>query len=159
VGASQKDGNYYAFDRSKLSLGPVWTTEIAKGGGCPQCSQGSISTASFDDERLYVGGGGVFHNGAIVAGAVSCLNPVTGHFLWRYFLTSGPVLAPVASANGVVFAAGGNSCVALDAATGALLWTAESDGQIYGGVAISDGRIYFGDVSGVLSCYAISGSP
>jgi outer membrane protein assembly factor BamB len=156
VGASQKDGNYYAFDRSNLAKGPVWIAPIAKGGDCPQCSDGSISTASFDDARLYVGGGGVLEDGTPVPGAVSCLDPTTGELLWRYFLAGGPVLAPIASANGVVFAAGGKSCVALDAATGTLLWASRAAAPIYGGVAISDGRIFFGDTAGNVFTFGVA---
>ncbi len=159
VGAGQKDGHYYAFLRSNLARGPVWTQQIADGGGCPQCGEGSISTATFDGTRLCAGGGAVLKGGVRYPGAVTALNPTTGNILWRDPLTNGTVLAPISTANGVVFATAGNSCVALDAESGSLLWTAESAAAIYGGVAISDGHIYFGDTSGVLSCYAITGSP
>jgi outer membrane protein assembly factor BamB len=67
----------------------------------------------------------------------------------------GPVLGPVSVANGVVFAAGGTSCVALDAATGAKLWEGDAAATIYGGIAISDGRVFFGDTLGNLYCHEI----
>ena len=158
VGAGQKDGHYYAFDRSRLSAGPVWSQMLAPGGDCPQCSQGSISTAAFDGVRLYVGGGTATVGGVPYPGAVTSLDPATGSVLWRYGVTDGPVLAPISEANGVIFADGGRSCIALDSATGALLWSSRSEAPIYGGFAISDGRIYFGDTSGAFYCFAVSSS-
>ncbi|MGH9443820.1 MAG: PQQ-binding-like beta-propeller repeat protein [Thermoanaerobaculia bacterium] len=159
VGANQKNGNYYCFDRRHLASGYVWKTEIAIDGPCPQCGQGGISTAAFDGTRLYVGGGTPppeTNPPAGIRGAVTALDPSTGEVLWRFAGFGGPVLSPVSTANGVVFAAAGRFCVALDAATGDLLWksgVAASD--IYGGVPISDGRIFFGDTLGNLYCYEI----
>ena len=152
VGAGQKNGYYYAFRRDDLSGGPVWKTLIAVGGECPQCGHGTISTAAFDGRRLYVGAGVPPDFSA--HGTVYALDPATGAILWRY-AAAGPVLAPISYANGVVFAAGGKSCIALDAATGELLWKADASSDLYGGVAISRGRIYFGDVAGNLYAFAV----
>ena len=57
VGAGQKDGGYYAFDRNNLASGPVWIAPIAIRGDVPQNGEGTLSTAAFDGKRLYVGGG------------------------------------------------------------------------------------------------------
>jgi len=151
VGAGQKNGYYYAFSRSDLARGPLWKTAIAIPGFCPQCAQGTISTAAFDRKRVYVGGGA---RAPTILGAVSALDPSTGAILWTTPV-SGPVLAPVSYANGVVFAAGGTTCVALDAETGALLWHADTPAPLYGGVAISNGRIFFGDTAGNLLAYEV----
>jgi polyvinyl alcohol dehydrogenase (cytochrome) len=159
VGASQKDGQYYAFDRARLSQGPVWKTRIAIGGDCPGCGDGSISTAAFDGTRLYVGGGRNQIASVSFPGSVSALDPATGTVLWRFQQFGGPVLAPISVANGVVFATGGSSCVALDAATGRLLWTFKTHPPIFGGVAISDGRIFFGDAGGNLFAFEVSRPP
>ena len=152
VGAGEKNGYYYAFRRTDLASGPVWKTAIAIPGECPQCSQGSLSTAAFDGERLYAGGGATA--GYLALGAVTALDPATGAVLWVAPFP-GPVIAPVSFANGVVFAAGGNRCAALDAATGALLWHADFTAPLYGGIAISAGRIFFGDTAGNLYAYEI----
>ena len=156
VGASQKDGQYYAFDRAHLAQGPIWKTRIAIGGDCPGCGDGSISTAAFDGTRLYVGGGRGQIGSVPFSGSVSALNPATGIPIWTFSRLSGPVLAPISFANGVVFATGGSSCVALDAATGKLLWTFKTHPPIFGGVAISDGRIFFGDAGGNLFAFEVS---
>ena len=152
VGAGQKNGYYYAFRRDDLSSGPVWKTAIAVPGECPQCGHGTISTAAFDGKRLYMGAGVSLDYQR--AGTVNALDPATGSILWTW-AAPGPVLAPVSYANGVVFAAGGKSCVALDAETGALLWEADAPADLFGGIAISNGRIFFGDVAGNLYAYAV----
>ncbi|HXH40201.1 MAG TPA: PQQ-binding-like beta-propeller repeat protein, partial [Thermoanaerobaculia bacterium] len=79
--------------------------------------------------------------------------PSDGRILWRHTFT-GPVIAPVAFANGVVFAVGGNAVVALDAATGSVLWSYKMKALGFGGVAIAQGRLYVGDLFGTI--YAFS---
>ncbi len=160
VGAGQKDGNYYAFSRANLSAGPVWKTAIAVAGDCPQCGQGVLSTAAFDGERIFVGGGKPPDSAsppppASSLGAVTALDPASGAVLWRFANFLGPVIAPISSANDVIFAAGGALCAALDASTGAVLWQARGASDLYGGVAISDGRIFFGDTAGYLYAFEV----
>jgi len=154
VGAGQKNGFYYAFRRDALSDGPVWKTAIAVPGLCPQCSEGSISTAAFDGSRLYVGGGYPANFDPPLPGAVTALDPSTGTVLWRATLP-GAVLAPISVANGVVFAAGGKRCVAVRSDTGEVLWQADTESDVYGGIAISRGRIFFGDIAGNLYAYEV----
>jgi polyvinyl alcohol dehydrogenase (cytochrome) len=158
VGASQKDGQYYAFDRARLSEGPVWTTRLAIGGDCPECGDGSLSTAAFDGSSLYAAGGRIMVGAAEVRGTVSALDPATGTARWTFTDLHGPVLAPVSVANGVVFAAAGTQAVALDAATGALLWRFDTGAPLYGGIAISDGRVFFGDTVGNLYAFEVARS-
>ena len=155
VGAGQKDGGYYGFDRDDLAAGPVWIAPIAIGGDVPQQGQGTLSTAAFDGKRLYVGGG--IPRDTIdptILGAVSAVNPATGRVVWRHTF-SGPVVAPVSFANGVVFAVGGKTVAALDATTGALLWSFDMKSWGFGGVAIARGRIYVGDLFGNIYSFGI----
>ena len=154
-GAGHKNGFYYAFDRKNLSAGPVWKTSVATGGDCPTCGDGTISTAAYDGGRLYVGGGRGTSGGKSFAGSVSALDPSTGAVVWAFTGFDGPVLAPVSLANGVVFAAGGTFAVGLDAATGALLWKASTGSPMYGGIAISDGRIFFGATGGLFFAFEV----
>jgi len=77
--------------------------------------------------------------------------------VWRRY-TAGTVVAPVSTANGVVFSTAGNLAFALDAATGNVLWSTPTAGGCYGGVAIAHGRIYFGDLAGTLYCFSIRGA-
>ncbi len=158
VGAGQKDGNYYAFDRNNIAAGPVWKAPIAILGSVPQNGEGTLSTAAFDGTRLYVGGGTPpeSQDGSVL-GAVSAVSPRDGKILWRHTFR-GPVIAPVSYANGVVFAAGGDTVAALDAQSGALLWSFKMKAWGFGGVAIADGRIYLGDMFGTLYAFGIDSS-
>jgi outer membrane protein assembly factor BamB len=153
VGAGQKDGGYYAFDRNNLAAGPIWIAPIAIFGEVPQAGQGTLSTAAFDGKALFIGGGippGT--EDPSILGAVSAVEPATGKILWRHTF-EGPVVAPVSFANGVVYAVGGKSVVALDAATGAVRWSFEMKAWGFGGVAIARGRIYVGDLFGTIYAF------
>jgi polyvinyl alcohol dehydrogenase (cytochrome) len=155
VGAGQKDGGYYVFDRNDLAAGPVWVAAIAIQGDVPQNGEGTLSTAAFDGKRLYVGGGIPRDNeDPAVMGAVSALDPNTGKLLWRSTF-AGPVVAPVSFANGVVFAVGGTTVAAFDAETGTVLWSFEMDAPGFGGIAIARGRAYVGDLAGNLYAFGV----
>lgn len=154
IGAGQKNGYYYTFLRDALSSGPVWKTKIANSGQCPQCGNGTISTAAFDGKRLYAGSGDPPDYSS--NGAVTALDPATGAIEWVAKLP-GVVLAPISYANGVLFASAGTSVYALDAETGAVLWNVDLPANLYGGIAISNGRIFFGDLAGNLYAYGVPG--
>ncbi|HXH94038.1 MAG TPA: PQQ-binding-like beta-propeller repeat protein [Thermoanaerobaculia bacterium] len=155
VGAGQKDGGYYAFDRNNLAAGPLWIAPIAIKGEVPQNGEGTLSTAAFDGTTLYVGGGHPPDSADdSVRGAVTAVSPDDGTILWRHTF-AGPVIAPVSFANGVVFAVGGKSVVALDASNGAVLWSYEMKSLGFGGVAIARGRAFVGDLFGNVYAFGI----
>ena len=155
VGAGQKDGGYYVFDRNDLASGPLWIAPIARLGEVPQAGDGTLSTAAFDGTTLYVGGGVPRDNeDPAVLGSVCAIDPNDGKILWRHTF-AGPVIAPVAYAHGLVFAVGGNSVVALDAATGSVLWSSKMKATGFSGVAISQGRVYVGDLFGTFYAFGV----
>ncbi len=71
VGALNKDGLFFAWDRNNLAAGPVWQSTIADPSGSPR----SIVSASWDGTYLYVGGGGAIINGTSCYGNISALDP------------------------------------------------------------------------------------
>ena len=155
VGAGQKDGRYYAFDRAHLSQGPVWSTPICRDGSSPQNGEGSLSTAAFDGRLLYMGGGASLDSAdPNLLGTVTALDPADGRVVWtRSF--GGPVIAPIAAVNGLVLSTAGKLAFALDAATGEILWSFKPGAYCFGGIAISKGRLYFGDLAGNLYCFRV----
>ena len=157
VGAGQKDGRYYAFDRDHLAQGPVWSTPICRDGSSPQSGEGSLSTAAFDGRLLFMGGGAPLDSpDPNLLGTLTALDPADGHVVWsRSF--GGPVIAPIATVNGLVLSTAGNLAFALDAATGEILWSFEPGAYCFGGIAISKGRLYFGDLAGNLYCFRVPG--
>ena len=84
VGALNKDGLFFAWDRNNVAAGPVWQSTVADPSGSPR----SIVSASWDGKYLYVGGGGATINGASCYGNISALDPATGAFVWRSCQTS-----------------------------------------------------------------------
>jgi outer membrane protein assembly factor BamB len=80
VGAANKNGIYYAFNRANISAGPLWQVQIAIKGSCPQCGGGSVASSAWDGHTLFVGGGKVTINNQNCQGSLSAINPnsVTG---------------------------------------------------------------------------------
>ena len=77
------------------------------------------------------------------------MNPATGAILWQ---TPDPQSVPdsgfVSVANGVVYAdsnaSTGTNMYALDASTGAILWSFASGGEVRSGAAIVGAQVYWG---------------
>jgi hypothetical protein len=122
VGVVNKDGAFYAFDRTKLGSGPQWRANVARTGACPQCGDGSIAPAAWDGTRLYVGGGATTVTRTSCAGSVNALDPGTGAAIWRSCLASGPALGAIVAVPGVVFFGQGTYFMALAASTGNTLF-------------------------------------
>jgi polyvinyl alcohol dehydrogenase (cytochrome) len=150
VGAINKNGVFYAFTRDALGSGPVWSTQIAGGGGNPTTGMGDVASAAFDGSTLYVGGDNTTIGSQSCVGTINALNPSTGAFVWRNCLTGGYVLGGVTAAGGVVAAGEGNNIAVVSAATGASLFTFKGTGTFWGPPSIANGRLYEGDMSGNL---------
>jgi outer membrane protein assembly factor BamB len=157
VGVANKNGKFYALNRTAFNNGPVWKAQIANGGECPQCGNGSISPAAWDGTTLYAAGGNVSINGSSCKGSVDALNPATGAFIWRHCLNDGPVLAAVTLAPGLVVVCQGKYVMVLSAASpGTTLFRfldSNSGSAFWGAPSISNGVIYVGNFDGRL--YAI----
>lgn len=168
VGAGQKSGVYWAFDRDSGT--EVWATQVAPGG-----TRGGIEWGSaVDGGRVYVAasnsnyvwtqlvGGGPLTDG----GFWSALDVNTGKILWQTATddvqkmpankASRTIKPPrgalaraegsVSVANGVMYAADASGeFVALDAATGTRLWKYSSNGAAVDGPAIAGGMVFWGD--------------
>lgn len=157
VGALNKDGVYFAFDRANIAAGPVWSRQIGAGGDCPQCGSGDIAPAGFDGTSLYVGSGNVTINGVSCQGSLRALDPATGLSRWDVCLSVGHVLAAITVTPGVVIITAGGRIQAYNATTGTLIWNyGEPGGQtFYAPVSVSNGRIYVGNVDGAFRCFGL----
>jgi outer membrane protein assembly factor BamB len=161
VGVANKNGKYYAFNRSNIAAGPVWTKQVANGGDCPQCANGSISPSAWDGTSLYVGGGNTTIAGQSCMGGVRKLNPDNGSFLWEHCMHAGPVLGSVtATSSGVVAASQGPVVIVMNASTGvtvARLSDNKPGSLLYAGPTISNGIVFVGNLDGNLYAYSING--
>ncbi len=147
VAGINKNGFLYAFDRSNLALGPIWSEQIAVGGICPTCGDASVSSMAFAQGLLYVGGGNTTINGVGYQGAIRAIDPTTGAVVWARGLAS-PVIPALAYDNGMVFAGVGPRLEVLDASSGARLFSYATGGVIYSPPSISGGTVFIGSGDG-----------
>jgi outer membrane protein assembly factor BamB len=150
VGLPNKNGVFYAFDRTSLSKGPLWTATIATGGACPQCGQGSIASPVFDGSNLYVAGGSTIINNADCHGSLRELDPATGNFIWQTCL-GGAVMGAVTLVPGVLAVVDGSALTLVNTSTGAILYN--DIGGFLGSPSISNGVLYVGNRNDLLYAF------
>jgi len=139
VGALDKNGLFYAWDRTNLAAGPVWQARIANPAGGPL----SIVSATWDGTRLYVGGGNAMVNGTSCYENISALNPATGAFIWRTCVP-GSMTAGITEVPGVLIEGYGavGKLLFLNTANGATLFTYSAGSVPEGEATVSNGIVY-----------------
>jgi polyvinyl alcohol dehydrogenase (cytochrome) len=162
LGAGQKSGMYWALDPATGNV--LWVTAVGPGGHLGGIHWGT----AFDGKNIYVGvndelgvtyglgGSGPEAGEQVNVGSWAALNPSNGSILWQVAnpAMSAPngngtsVNGPVSAVSGVMF--GGSmdangTMFALDGATGAVLWSFQSGATVYGGPAIVNGTVYWGN--------------
>ena len=167
VGAGQKSGVYWAFDRDTGKL--AWATQVNPGG-----TRGGIQWGSaVDGGRVFVAASNSNYtfaqlmDGTITNGGYwSALDVNTGKIVWQTPTTEkqkplgnpasrtitppkgalARVEASVSAANGVMYGADASGLfVALDEATGARLWSYDAGGAAVAGPSIVAGTLFWGD--------------
>jgi len=159
IGLQNKNGIYYAFNRSAISAGPRWQRRMSGGGVCPECVNGhgaDMSPSAHNGQHLFVGGEKTTINATTRAGSVRQLRPSTGAVVWSARLHSGPVIGAVTAVPGAAFAGAGNTAYALNTSTGAVLrkyQDSSSGSDFWGAPAISNGHAYSGNQDGTLYAF------
>jgi polyvinyl alcohol dehydrogenase (cytochrome) len=161
LGAGQKSGIYWAVDPDSGNV--LWNQQVGPGGHLGGIHWGT----AVDGKHVYVGvndeagspytigGTGPQAGQQTSVGSWAALNPSTGDIQWQ---VANPTMTapvnlvsvngPVSAANGVMF--GGSmdtkgTMFAFDGDTGAVLWSFASGATVYGGPAIADGVVYWGN--------------
>jgi outer membrane protein assembly factor BamB len=147
VAGINKNGFLYAFDRTNLALGPIWSEQVAVGGICPTCGDASVASMAYAGGLLFVGGGNTTIGGNGYPGALRAINPTTGAVVWEHGLAD-PVIPALAADNGMVFAGSGSRLEVFDAASGARLYSYSTGAVIYAPPSISGGIVYIGSGNG-----------
>ncbi len=159
VGVGNKNGLYYTFDRTNITAGPIWSTQVAIGGDCPDCGNGTISPSVFDGNTLYIAAGQVTVNGVTYSSNLMAVNPATGAIIWRTYFFQGYILSAVSAVKGVLFTGVGNSLVAINAANGALLYqyidTSTAYSLFYGAPAVVNNVVYATNYDGTLFSFTV----
>jgi len=160
VGAGQKSGTYWVVDPDTGAV--VWKTQTGPGGHLGGIQWGT----AWDGTRTYfgvndtdatsyaLGGKGAQAGQSVAVGSWGALDPATGDVVWQIAnpamtaqLHGASVNGPVTVVGGVMFvgsmdAAG--TMYGLDASTGAVLWTFQAGGTVYGGPAVAGGMVFWG---------------
>ena len=122
VGATNKNGIFYALQTSALSAGPVWQLAIAKGGA-------NVAAPLFDGTHLFLAATRTTIKGVKYAGSVRMVNPATGGVVWQTGLTGKIIGTPTIDGAGVIAASsfgsrgGQNALWLINAASGQILKT------------------------------------
>jgi len=147
LGAGQKSGIYYALDPKTGAT--LWQTQVGPGSALGGMEWGSAS----DGKRIYVSIANFYGIpwGGGSAGFWAALDPATGAILWTTADPNGAVdIGPMTVANGVVYAssmaglATADTMLAMNAATGAILWSFPAGASVNAGATVVDGAVYWG---------------
>ena len=115
-----------------------------------------IATPVYHDGRVYVSIGQDPEHGEGV-GALSCIDPTQrgdlaqSGLLWRY-TDINRSLSTVSVHDGLVYAGDYSGVVhCLDAGTGKVHWTHDTEGHIWGSTLVADGKVFIGNEDNVLT--------
>ena len=137
VGLMNKNGIYYAFDRSNVSAGPVWQIQLST-------TPDNFASSSWDGTRLYLAGNDTMLGGTSCNGTLGMVDPASGSFLWRDCLSGGKVEGTVTTVPGLAVVGVGSILYAVDAASGQVLFSYQDTSfhWFYAGPSISNGVMY-----------------
>jgi hypothetical protein len=157
VGAPNKNGIFYVWDRTDLAAGPVAELPVAN------VHAADIAPAAYDGSRLYVATTGTTVGGTTYKGSVQAFDPNDlSAPLWETTL-SAPVLASVTAASGIVVVGASHRIDVLDSAAGHILKSLDVEpvgmtkGKLWSAPTIADGVLYEGDSQGFLYAFSPGG--
>jgi outer membrane protein assembly factor BamB len=101
VGACDKNGYYYAWNRTNVAAGPVWSIDLQRPGP-PVGNDICIAAAAWDGHRLFLVGPTATVGGTVFAGTVSQVNPATGAVIWQSGVPGETDGAPTLDGGGVI---------------------------------------------------------
>jgi len=130
VGAENKNGVYYALDRTNLGAGPVWsytaenaTLDQGAGSITDACVDvNTISSSAWTGPSSPVVVAGLAQSGRSCIGTLAALNPSTGQVEWQTPL-QGDIEGAVTEAPGIVAVGAGPTVDLLSSATGKVLFS------------------------------------
>ncbi len=146
VVAAGMDGHVYALD---AKTGKVrWN--VAAGGGVFHGGPAIYSGIVYVPEGRGGSGGGGFD--------VCALQVSDGRLLWKSYAGDDVHVTPAAGQGRVFIGSIDEGVRALNSATGALLWTAEYQGEVWGAPMLANGVVYFGTDQQLVAYNAATGA-
>lgn len=144
VGAANKNGIYYAFNRKNIGNGPVWESQTIA------TSDDTIASSAWDGSALYVAGHNTIINGSSCEASIRAIDPSTGNFLWSDCVSGGAAEGAVTAIPGVVIEGIGSVIYAVSSSTGQILWQFQDTSfhWFYSPAMVSNGALYIGNSDG-----------
>ncbi len=156
IGALNKNGIYYVWDRTNLAAGPIWEQVMS---GNSQLVQGdNVSPSCYNNGVIYAGSAGGTINGTSYGGSVRAFDASTGHILWSAN-TVGYMVAPITCTNGLVVDDQGNVVEVRDASNGKILFRHATLKRIFGASVISNGALYTPSTDGSIYVFTLKNAP
>lgn len=152
LGLLNKNGYYYALDRTNISTGPLWQDQLAATAG-PH--ENNVSSSTWNGKYLYAAAASTTINGSTCSGSLRALNPANGKYIWQDCLNYVP-LDPAISVHGLVEIGYGQTLVLDNSATGKTLFTFQdtnTQARFSGAATISNGVLYQGSIDGNLYAF------
>jgi outer membrane protein assembly factor BamB len=161
LGACNKNGIFYAWQRQKLASGPVWQFRV----GAPASSGNMcIAGAAWDsvNGRLFVAGNRTTIGGTSFVGSIRLLDPATGTPVWERGLSGVVYGTPTLNGSGVLALAtydpttSNNAAFLVNASTGAILRTIDTGGQkVFGQTVFADRYLIVATSTGGVRAYSV----
>ncbi len=146
VGACNKNGYFYALNRSTMRL--AWSRQV---GAAAHEDMSCLASAAYDGDDLYVAGPGQTINGVSYDGSVQDLDPATGAARWQTGLPDAVLGSPAVDGAGVLavgtyqVTGAPNGIYLLDAATGAILRRLTGGSPDFAQNVFAAGRLFTAD--------------
>jgi polyvinyl alcohol dehydrogenase (cytochrome) len=151
VGACNKNGMFYTWDRNHLSAGPVWSKQVGNSSlGFSAC----LTSAAYDSVqgRLFIASNTTTVAGNTVPGALRAVNPSTGAYLWEQPLDCTPLGSPTINATTGIVAVPTYGCASgktpsvklFNETTGAPLATLPASSPVFSQPVFAENLLFVG---------------
>jgi hypothetical protein len=159
VGASNKNGNFYALQANDLAAGPVWTDQI---GSPPSIDTSQLTSAVWDQyaNALFLSGNNTTIAGTAHQGSVQSVNPATGAPLWQTGLPGAVQGTPTMDNAGVLavgtldFNSAPDAVYLLNGLNGQILATiSTNDNGVFGQPVFADNYLFIDTAGGGIFAY------
>ncbi|MGI9007578.1 MAG: PQQ-binding-like beta-propeller repeat protein [Streptosporangiaceae bacterium] len=143
VGACDKNGYFYALNRSTMRL--AWSRQV---GAAANADMSCLAAAAYDGNDLYVAGPGQTISGVAYDGSVQDLDPDTGAARWQTGLPDAVIGSPSVDGAGVLavgtyqVTGAPNGIYLIDAATGTILRRLTGGSPDFAQNVFAEGRLF-----------------
>jgi outer membrane protein assembly factor BamB len=144
VGALDKNGYFYTLNASDLASGALWREPVATA----YAGDYIVGSAAFGQGLVYVASASDVYQGVSQPGIAFAFNPGTGAVVWDRPLPGQSFGGAPAYSNGLLFVAGGDHLLVLNATTGVVLQSFSCSTEFLAPPAIAYNKVFEGCANG-----------